>query len=57
MKLQNATKLLSVSCLWMLSDQWKGMRENTVAPHEKHTIFKRLHGFANPYFFNFFCLF
>ena len=53
MKLQNATELLSVSCSWMLSDQWKDMRKNTVAPHEKHTIFKRLHGFANPYFFNF----
>ena len=53
-KLQNATELLSISCLWMLSDQWKDMRENTVVPHERHTNFKRLHGFANPYFFNFF---
>ena len=26
------------------------MRENTVVPHERHTNFKRLHGFANPYF-------
>ena len=57
MKLQNATEVFSVSCPWMLSDQWNDMRENTVAPHEKHTIFKRLHGFANPYFFNFFYLF
>ena len=56
-QLENAACLLSVSCLWLLVDQCKEIRENPVAPHMQSSNEENCCTCTVAYFFAFFGLF